>query len=108
MAIIDKLKDLIEKGLSNEIILFLKGLSEEERKCLIPVLKELNAYYTEVVDHTTMAKPDDHWQVGHSYGPRARGEQGLTLSIASFICLDKKGFEKSYFPVGMIKQDFLD
>lgn len=108
MTIIDKLKDLIEKGLSNEIIVFLKGLSEDERKSLIPVLKELNVYYSEFVDLATMAKSDKQWQVGHSYGSRARGEQGTALSIASFICLDKKGFEKGYFPAGMMKQDILD
>ncbi|WP_440134819.1 DUF6493 family protein [Chitinophaga sancti] len=104
----DKLKALIEKESTDELIVFLKALSEPEKKELVPALKELNAYYTEFVDLSTMQAPDSKWQAGRSYGTRARGRQGLVLAIASFVCLDKKGFEKTVFPTSILKQEILD
>lgn len=108
MTMIAQLKGIIETGTIDEMIDFLKGLQEQDKKTLAPELKNLNAYYSEMVDLTTMEVPTARWQVGRSYGYRARGDQGAMLSIASFVCLDKKGFEKTIYPVGVLTKEKLD
>lgn len=107
MTTIETLKTLIIKEAYDELFVFLKALREQEKKELAPALKELNAWYSEFVDLSTMEIPEKRWQAGRSYGTRARGQQGLMLAIASFVCLDKKGFEKTVFPGGMMKQEIL-
>lgn len=108
MTITDQLKTLIENEAVNEIIVFLKGLNEGEKKELGPELKKLNTYYSEFVDLSTMQKPEGSFVAGRSYGARARGQQGLVLAIASFVCLDKKGFEKTFYRASIFTKETLD
>lgn len=108
MTIIEKLKTLIENESVDETIVFLKGLHIDEKKSLVPVLKELNVYYGETVDLTTMQPPEGQWKVGRSYGSRARGKQSMVLAIASFVCLDKKGFENTIYPNSIMTREMLD
>ena len=47
MTIEERLNEIVEKGQGDAIIPFLQGLTQEERKTLVPCLNKLEEHYRE-------------------------------------------------------------
>ena len=49
MTIEERLNEIVEKGQGDAIIPFLQGLTQEERKTLVPCLNKLEEHYNKFV-----------------------------------------------------------
>lgn len=49
MTIEERLNEIVEKGQGDAIIPFLQGLTQEERKSLVPCLNKLEEHYNKFV-----------------------------------------------------------
>ena len=52
MTIEERLNEIVEKGQGDAIIPFLQGLTQEERKTLVPCLNKLEEHYNKFVQLT--------------------------------------------------------
>ena len=71
MTIEERLNEIVEKGQGDAIIPFLQGLTQEERKTLVPCLNKLEEHYNKFVQlnentYGTRGTPEYH----QSYRPR--------------------------------------
>ena len=56
MTIEERLNEIVEKGQGDAIIPFLQGLTQEERKSLVPCLNKLEEHYNKFVQLTPQLK----------------------------------------------------
>lgn len=73
------------KKKADDMLLFLKTLTEQERKALVPQIKSLAKEYL------------TYQTVGNSYKFKATDDQHRALAYASFICYNGKEFAKSFY-----------
>ncbi|PKF73594.1 DUF6493 family protein [Chryseobacterium sp. PMSZPI] len=81
----ERLYEILNEEKTHEIIPFLKQLSAEERKALVPTIKKMNREISKIV----MTK--------NSYHTAGSTEQHSIIDIASFVCMDQKTFGKNYW-----------
>lgn len=79
---------MLEKDRLKEVTPFLKSLTTEQKKSLVPHLKVLSKEYLELRAITRLG--------GTSYKQKAEGNQRKILSIAFFVCYSRKEFEKAW------------
>ena len=65
MTIEERLNEIVEKGQGDAIIPFLQGLTQEERKTLVPCLNKLEEHYNKFVQlnentYGTRGTPEQH------------------------------------------------
>lgn len=85
MTIQEQLSHIVSTTASNKIIPFLKSLSPDERKAMVPELKRLSKFYSETIT-------DDE----NTFRSRGTEEHWATLAPAFFVCYDRKAFEKTW------------
>lgn len=83
----ERLYEIFNEEKTHEIIPFLKQLTAEERKALVPTIKKLDREISRIV----MTKK--------SYHTAGSAEQHSIIDIASFVCMDQKNFGKKYWNV---------
>ncbi|ROI04382.1 hypothetical protein EGI16_09295 [Chryseobacterium sp. G0240] len=83
----ERLYEILNEEKTHEIIPFLKQLTVEERKALVPTIKKLDREISKIV----MTK--------NSYHTAGSTEQHSIIDIASFVCMDQKNFGKNYWSV---------
>ncbi|KFF73731.1 hypothetical protein HX13_18155 [Chryseobacterium sp. P1-3] len=83
----ERLYEIFNEEKTHEIIPFLKQLTAEERKALVPTIKKLDREISRIV----MTKK--------SYHTVGSAEQHSIIDIASFVCMDQKNFGKKYWNV---------
>ncbi|MGH1519980.1 DUF6493 family protein [Chryseobacterium sp. JK1] len=81
----ERLYEILNEEKVHEIIPFLKELSVEERKTLVPSIKKMDREISKIV----MTK--------NSYHTVGSASQHSIIDIASFVCMDKKNFGKNYW-----------
>lgn len=81
----ERLYEILNEEQVHEIIPFLKQLSVEERKTLVPSIKKMDREISKIV----MTK--------NSYHTVGSASQHSIIDIASFVCMDKKNFGKNYW-----------
>ncbi|WP_223606852.1 DUF6493 family protein [Chryseobacterium sp. OSA05B] len=81
----ERLYEILNEEKAHEIIPFLKQLSTEERKTLIPTIKKLDREISKIV----MTK--------NSYHTAGSADQHSIIDIASFVCMDQKHYGKNYW-----------
>ncbi len=81
----ERLYEILNKEKKHEIIPFLKELTAEERKILVPTIRKLNREINKIV----MTK--------NSYHTSGSAEQHSIIDIASFVCMDQKHYGKNYW-----------
>jgi hypothetical protein len=83
----EKLRSILDKERSSELIPFLKSLSKEEKKELGSTLKKIHKEYTEFKEFTSLLG-------GTTYKQKASPDQVKLLSVAAFCILPRKDYEK--------------
>jgi hypothetical protein len=86
---------ILRKGNAEDMILFLRTLTDAERKALVPQIKKSGKYYL------------TYEMVGNTFKNKATPEQGNALGYAWFFCYSKKEFEKEN-PAWLISKEHLD
>jgi hypothetical protein len=86
---------ILHKEKADDMILFLRTLSDAERRALVPQIKKSGK------DYLTYA------MVGNTFKNKATPEQGHALGYAWFFCYGKKEFEKEN-PAWLISKEHLD
>ncbi len=81
----ERLYEILNEEQIHEIIPFLKQLTAEERKTLVPSIKKMEREISKIV----MTK--------NSYHTVGSANQHSIIDIASFVCMDKKNFGKNYW-----------
>lgn len=81
----ERLYEILNEEKIHEIIPFLKQLSIEERKTLVPSIKKMDREISKIV----MTK--------NSYHTAGSVNQHSIIDIASFVCMDKKNFGRNYW-----------
>jgi hypothetical protein len=81
----ERLYEILNEERKHEIIPFLKQLTTEERKTLIPTIKKLDREISKIV----MTK--------NSYHTAGSTDQHSIIDIASFVCMDQKHYGKNYW-----------
>nr|WP_315033002.1 DUF6493 family protein [uncultured Chryseobacterium sp.] len=81
----ERLYEILNEEKIHEIIPFLKQLTEEERKTLVPTIKKMDREISKIV----MTK--------NSYHTAGSVNQHSIIDIASFVCMDQKNFGKNYW-----------
>ncbi len=81
----ERLYEILNEEKIHEIIPFLKQLTAEERKTLVPSIKKMDREINKIV----MTK--------NSYHTVGSVNQHSIIDIASFVCMDKKNFGKNYW-----------
>ncbi|CAM2940426.1 hypothetical protein DRF59_09105 [Chryseobacterium flavum] len=81
----ERLYEILNEGKVHEIIPFLKQLSAEQKKALIPTIKKMDREINKIV----MTK--------NSYHTAGSEDQHSIIDIASFVCMDQKNFGKNYW-----------
>ncbi|MCW3466752.1 DUF6493 family protein [Chitinophaga nivalis] len=97
MTVQENLQTRIANETAEDLIPFLQQLDSNDKKALIPVIKQLNSHYTEFVE---LEK--------NRYGMRGTATQQRILGIVSFVCLDKKDFEKTWYANSILKKETLE
>ncbi|NSL90364.1 hypothetical protein ECE50_026310 [Chitinophaga sp. Mgbs1] len=92
----DELTRLVETGGRDDIVPFLKKLTDADKQALIPVLKELGNWYSDVIE----IRPG-------SWSTRMSADQAYILAAASFACYDKNTFRKSLWLVSLFSGSWL-
>ncbi|NIF07143.1 hypothetical protein F3J23_17100 [Chryseobacterium sp. Tr-659] len=83
----ERLYEILNEEKVHEIIPFLKQLTVEERKTLVPSIKKMDREISKIV----MTK--------NSYHTAGSVSQHSIIDIASFVCMDKKNFGKNYWSI---------
>lgn len=86
---------ILRNSKADDMILFLRTLTDAERKALVPQIKKSGKYYL------------TYEMVGNTYKNKATPEQGNALGYAWFFCYSKKEFEKEN-PAWLISKEHLD
>lgn len=81
----ERLYEILNEEKIHEIIPFLKQLTAEERKTLVPTIKKMDREISKIV----MTK--------NSYHTAGSVNQHSIIDIASFVCMDQKNFGKNYW-----------
>ncbi|AZA82285.1 hypothetical protein C1637_09280 [Chryseobacterium lactis] len=81
----ERLYEILNEEKVHEIIPFLKELSPEERKTLVPTIKKMDREISKII----MTK--------NSYHTAGSVNQHSIIDIASFVCMDQKNFGKNYW-----------
>ncbi|PIF44378.1 hypothetical protein CLU96_1344 [Chryseobacterium sp. 52] len=81
----ERLYEILNEEKKHEIIPFLKQLSADERKSLVPTIKKLDREISKIV----MTK--------NSYHTAGSAEQHSIIDIASFVCMEQKHYGKNYW-----------
>ncbi|PWN62197.1 DUF6493 family protein [Chryseobacterium oncorhynchi] len=81
----ERLYEILNEEKIHEIIPFLKQLSVEEKKTLVPTIKKMGREISKIV----MTK--------NSYHTAGSVNQHSIIDIASFVCMDQKNFGKNYW-----------
>ncbi|MDC8101603.1 DUF6493 family protein [Chryseobacterium rhizosphaerae] len=81
----ERLYEILNEGKIHEIVPFLKQLSVDERKALVPTIKKMDREINKIV----MTK--------NSYHTAGSVDQHSIVDIASLACMDQKNFGKNYW-----------
>ncbi|MGL6129429.1 DUF6493 family protein [Chryseobacterium artocarpi] len=81
----ERLYEILNEEKVHEIIPFLKQLSSEEKKTLVPTIKKMDREINKII----MTK--------NSYHTAGSVNQHSIIDIASFVCMDQKNFGKNYW-----------
>ncbi|MDQ0066003.1 DUF6493 family protein [Chryseobacterium lathyri] len=81
----ERLYEILNEERIHEIIPFLKQLTTEEKKALVPTIKKLDREISKIV----MTK--------NSYHTAGSADQHSIIDIASFVCMDQKHYGKNYW-----------
>lgn len=81
----ERLYEILNEEKIHEIIPFLKQLTVEEKKTLVPTIKKMDREISKMV----MTK--------NSYHTAGSVNQHSIIDIASFVCMDQKNFGKNYW-----------
>ncbi|WP_292013874.1 DUF6493 family protein [Chryseobacterium sp.] len=81
----ERLYEILNEGKVHEIIPFLKELTTEERKALVPAIKKMDREISKII----MTK--------NSYHTAGSVNQHSIIDIASLACMDQKNFGKNYW-----------
>ncbi|SHH87951.1 hypothetical protein SAMN05421866_4085 [Chryseobacterium oranimense] len=81
----ERLYEILNEEKAHEIIPFLKQLTAEEKKALVPTIKKLDREISKIV----MTK--------NSYHTAGSADQHSIIDIASFVCMDQKHYGKDYW-----------
>lgn len=95
MNIEQEFENIIRKGKADGVLLFLRTLSEGERRFLVPLIKKLAKELL------------GFHQVGNTYKQKATTDQFNGLHYSFFVCYNKKEFEKEN-PAWIITREHLD
>ena len=76
MTLEERLNEIVEKQQGDAIIPFLQGLTQEERKSLVPRLNKLEEYYSKFVQLN-----------GNTYGTRGTSAQHRISIVSSILPL---------------------
>ncbi|WP_195654452.1 DUF6493 family protein [Bacteroides sp. 1001136B_160425_E2] len=83
MTIEERLNEIVEKQQGDDIIPFLQGLTQEERKGLVPCLNKLEEYYSKFVQLNE-----------NTYGTRATSVQHRIINLTALVVYSLKEFRK--------------
>lgn len=83
MTIEERLNEIVEKGQGDAIIPFLQGLTQEERKTLVPCLNKLEEHYNKFVQLNE-----------NTYGTRGTPEQHRIINLTALVIYSLKEFRK--------------
>lgn len=83
MTIEERLNKIVEKEQGDAIIPFLQGLTQEERKSLVPCLNKLEGYYNKFVQLNE-----------NTYGTRGTSAQHRIISLTALVVYSLKEFRK--------------
>ncbi|SIT12900.1 hypothetical protein SAMN05421786_10685 [Chryseobacterium ureilyticum] len=83
----ERLYEILNEEKVHEIIPFLKQLSSEEKKTLVPTIKKMDREINKII----MTK--------NSYHTAGSVNQHSIIDIASFVCMDQKNFGKNYWSI---------
>lgn len=83
MTIEERLNEIVEKGQGDAIIPFLQGLTQEERKTLVPCLNKLEEHYNKFVQLNE-----------NTYGTHGTPEQHRIINLTALVIYSLKEFRK--------------
>ena len=86
MTLEEQLNRIIYKDKEKELIPFFKSLTPEDRKSLVPQIKKLHKELSEAREVRTSSSI--------SFQTKGSQKQIHNLGVASFICFNRKEFEK--------------
>lgn len=81
----ERLYEILNEEKIHEIVPFLKQLTAEEKKALVPTIKKMDREINKII----MTK--------NSYHTAGSANQHSIIDIASFVCMDQKNFGKNYW-----------
>ena len=90
MTIEERLNEIVEKQQGDAIIPFLQGLTQEERRSLVPCLNKQEEHYNKFVQ----LEPN-------TYGTRATPEQHRILNLTAFVIYSQKEYSKYYWGINV-------
>ena len=96
MTIEERLNEIVEKGQGDAIIPFLQGLTQEERKTLVPCLNKLEEHYNKFVQLNE-----------NTYGTRGTPEQHRIINLTALVIYSLKEFRKHEWGI-YTEHSFLD
>ncbi len=82
---------ILEKSREHDLIPFLKSLTGEEKKKLVPEIKKLFKEYTDFKETTDLLG-------NRSWTAKGNEKQKTILLITSFVCYNRQDFERTTFP----------
>ncbi len=91
---------ILEKSRKLGLIPFLQSLTDADKKQLVPLIKALSKEYLEFKEVRTVLN-------SFSYKQNANDTQRSILLISSFVCFNRKDFEKSSFPSWILDEQHL-
>ena len=83
MTLEERLNEIVEKQQGDAIIPFLQGLTQEERKSLVPRLNKLEEYYSKFVQLNK-----------NTYGTRGTSAQHRIINLTALVIYSLKEFRK--------------
>lgn len=83
MTIEERLNEIVEKGQDDAIIPFLQGLTQEERRSLVPCLNKLEDYYNKFVQLNE-----------NTYGTRRNSAQHRIMNLTALVIYTLKEFRR--------------
>ncbi len=83
MTLEERLNEIVEKQQGDAIIPFLQGLTQEERKSLVPRLNKLEEYYSKFVQLNE-----------NTYGTRGTSAQHRIINLTALVIYSLKEFRK--------------
>ena len=82
---------ILEKSKKDDLIPFLKSLTDEQKKKLVPDIKKLFKEYTDFRETRNL--------LGNStWAAKGNEQQKNILLITSFVCFNRQDYERTSFP----------